>query len=511
MPHATTKFSRANLAAMLFCALAGCLVGPAYHTPPALEQQQPPDSYKESPDNFKETGNWKIAQPRDAALRVNWWEIFNDPELNALEAQVIINNQNIKQFFQNFMESRAIIGETQSQLYPTVTLSPGYTWSRSPSSGGFVSTGNGQGVSGSAGRFATVPFGASWEIDLWGKIRNAINAAAYTSQINAADLANEELAEQSNLAVFFFEIRGQDALLKLYKDTIAYYQKQVDYTRSQYQTGIGDEISVVEAENTLQNAQAAATNLEIARAQFEHAIAVLIGKTPSSFSIPVRPEVTAPPPIPIGVPSRLLERRPDIAAAERQMAAANAQIGVAYTAYYPDLTISAAAGFESPNIGSLFNWPNRFWSIGPTVSETLFDAGLRTATVHQFIATYNADLATYRQTVLTAFQQVEDNLASVRILSHELDQQNQAVKSAETFVRLELSRYQTGIDPYVDVVTTQTTLLSDQQTLLTLKVQQLTSATQLVAALGGGWDNTQLPTTRQISQRPTTQETAIQK
>jgi NodT family efflux transporter outer membrane factor (OMF) lipoprotein len=503
MSRFTTKYP--SWGVVIFCALSGCLVGPAYHAPAPLEGQQPPDSYKESPNNFKDAGAWKIAQPQDAMLKGEWWAIFKDPELNSLEDQLNINNQNIKQFFQNFMEARAIIKETQSQLYPTVSVSPGYTWSSTNS------VNNGQQTSNSSGRLATVPFDASWEIDLWGKIRNAINAAAYNSQMSAADLANEELTEQSALAVYFFEVRGQDALIKLYKDTIDFDQKQVDYTRSQYETGVGDEISVVEAENTLQNAQAAATNLEIARAQYEHAIAVLIGKTPSSFSIPTKAEVTTPPPIPIGIPSQLLERRPDVAAAERAMAAANAQIGVAYSAYYPDLTISATAGFESPNIGSLFNWPNRFWSIGPTASETLFDAGLRSATVNQYIATYNADLATYRQTVLTAFQQVEDNLAGVRILSHEVDQQNQAAQSATTFVKLELGRYQTGIDPYIDVVTAQTTLLADQQTLVMLKVQQMTSAAQLVAALGGGWDGTQLPTTRQVSQWPTTQETAIQK
>jgi NodT family efflux transporter outer membrane factor (OMF) lipoprotein len=511
MSEPTIQFpaARIGFAALAMSLLASCMVGPKYHTPPALTQQ-PPDSYKESPTQFKESGGWKVAQPQDALLRGKWWEIFNDPELNGLEDQVDINNQNIKQAFQNFMEARALIGEAQAQLYPTVTAGPSYTWSRSPSSGGFVTTSSGQGSSGNTGQFGIIPFDASWEIDLWGKIRNSINSAAYTSQMSAADLENERLTEQASLASFFFQIRGQDALQKLFNDTIAFDQQQVDYTRAQYETGVGDQISVVEAQNTLQSAQAAATNVGVARAQFEHAIAVLVGRNPSQFSIPVKPSVTAPPPIPIGVPSQLLERRPDVAAAERTMAAANAEIGIAYAAYFPDLTLSAAAGFESSSIKSILDWPNRFWSIGPTVDYTIFDAGLRQATVNQFVATYNADLASYRQTVLTAFQQVEDNLSGVRIMSHEINQQNQAVQSASTFVHLELGRYQTGIDPYIDVVTAQTTLLENQQSLLNLQVQELTSAVQLIAALGGGWERSELPTTRQVSQWPTTQETAIQ-
>jgi len=498
-----------RIAALVACAMPGCMVGPKYHVPPALPQS-PPESYKESPSQYNEAGGWKVAQPQDAMLRGNWWEIFHDPELNALEEQLNINNQNIKQYFQNYMEARALVGEAQSQLYPTVSVSPSYTWSRSPSLAGSNSTNNSQGTSGNTSNFATVPFDASWEPDLWGKIRNTINSAAYNSQMSAADLENERLTEQSSLATFFFEIRGQDALEKLYHDTIVFDRQQVDYTRAQYDTGVGDQISVIEAQNTLLSAEAAATNLGVARAQYEHAIAVLIGKSPSQFTIPVKPSVTAPPPIPIGVPSQLLERRPDVAAAERLMAAANAQIGIADAAYYPDLTLSATAGFESNSISTLFDWPNRFWSIGPSVSYTIFDAGLRQATVNQYIATYNADLAGYRQTVLTAFQQVEDNLAAVRIMSHQIEQENQAVQSATTYVHLELGRFQTGIDPYVDVVIAQTTLLNNQQTLLTLQVQELASAVQLIAALGGGWQHSKLPTTREVSQWPTTQETAIQ-
>ncbi len=479
------------------------MVGPKYQTPRGLTEA-PPDAYKEVSTQPSDSGEWKVADPRDAMLRGNWWEIFKDPQLNDLENQLNINNQDIRQFFQNFMEARALIGEANSQLYPTVSVGPTYSYSRTPSS-------SAQSFTAGARNFWSVPFDASWEIDLWGKLRNQVNSAAYTSQTSAAGLANEQLSEQASLAVYFFEIRGQDALIKLFNDTIDFDKKQVQYTQSQYQTGVGDQISVVEAQSTLATNEAAATNLQIAQAQYEHAMAVLIGKSPSQFSIPIKTLVATAPTIPIGVPSQLLERRPDVAAAERTMAAANAQIGIAETAYYPELTLSGSAGFENEYLGALFNWPSRFFSVGPTVSYTIFDAGLRQATVNQYIATYNADLASYRQTVLVAFQQVEDNLAALRILSRQLVQETQAVQLATNYLNLEMSRYETGIDPYLDVVIAQNTLLSNEQTLLNVQIEEMTSAVQLITSLGGGWDSTQLPTTRQVEQWPTTQETAIQK
>jgi NodT family efflux transporter outer membrane factor (OMF) lipoprotein len=497
------RFAHISVAGALACALSACMVGPKYRTPPGLTET-PPQAYKEVSTQPSDAGEWKVADPRDAMLRGNWWEIFKDPQLNDLEHQLNINNQDIRQFFQNFMEARALIGEANSQLYPTVSVGPSYSYSLTPSS-------SAQSFTAGARNFWSVPFDASWEIDLWGKLRNQVNSAAYTSQTSAGDLANEQLSEQASLAVYFFEIRGQDALIKLFNDTIDFDKKQVQYTQSQYQTGVGDQISVVEAQNTLASNEASATNLEIARAQYEHAIAVLIGKNPSQFSIPAKTLVAAPPPIPIGLPSQLLERRPDIAAAERTMAAANAQIGIAETAYYPELTLSGSAGFENEYLGALFNWPSRFFSVGPSVSYTIFDAGLRQATVNQYIATYNADLAAYRQTVLVAFQQVEDNLAGLRILSRQMVQENQAVQLASNYLNLEMGRYQTGIDPYLDVVIAQTTLLSNQQALLNVQIEEMTSAVQLITSLGGGWDSTQLPTTRQVEQWPTTQETAIQK
>jgi NodT family efflux transporter outer membrane factor (OMF) lipoprotein len=332
-------------------------------------------------------------------------------------------------------------------------------------------------------------------------VRNTIREQQYNAQLSAADLENERLTEQASLAAMFFELRGQDALQKILDETVAADQKSVELTRARYETGVDTELSLVQAENTLQNAQSTAINLGIARAQFEHAIAVLIGTTPSGFSMGAKTLDAAPPPIPIGVPTQLLERRPDIAAAERNMASANAQIGIATAAYYPNLTLNGEAGFESSLIKNLLIWPSSFWTVGPSVSQTIFDAGLRRATVRQFTALYNANLAAYRQTVLTAFQQVEDNLASVRILSKQIQEQQLAVDSARRFLELAQARYETGVDTYLNVLVAQTTLLSDQETLSNLHTQAMTSSVQLIEALGGGWDRSQLPSPAQVSQK----------
>ena len=292
-----------------------------------------------------------------------------------------------------------------------------------------------------------------------GRIRQAVRSAEYNAQVNAADLENMQLSEQANLAMYLFEIRGQDALAALYRDTVEAYKRALEFTQSQYETGITDKIAFVEAKNTLQNAEATLTNLGVNRAQYEHAIAVLVGRVPSGFHVAIRPLRETPPPIPAGVPSQLLERRPDIAAAERTMASANAQIGIAQAAYYPTFNLGGDRGQEAGTFGKLFQVANRLWSVGPSVSQTLFDGGLRQATIHQYVATYNGDLAAYRQTVLTSFQQVEDYLAQVRVLAKQLSQQRAAVSTAQEYVKLETDRYKTGVDPYVDVVTAQTTLL----------------------------------------------------
>jgi NodT family efflux transporter outer membrane factor (OMF) lipoprotein len=493
------------LPVVLFCAmLAGCNVGPKY-LPPAMTA---PSAFKESPAQFKEADGWTVAQPQDAALRGKWWEIYNEPELNALEDQLNIDNQNIRQAFENFMEARALVREARSQYFPTVSIGGSYTRSQSSSNVGSTASSGTSG--GKQSQVFSLPADVSWEPDLWGKVRNAVRASQYNAQLTAADLENERLIEQASLAEYFFEIRGQDALQKILNDTVEADTKALEVVRAAYDSGVGDQISVVEAKSTLESAQSAAINLGIARAQYEHAIATLIAKPASAFSIPIEPRTSVPPAIPVGLPSQLLERRPDVAAAERNMAAANAQIGVAHAAFYPALTLSATGGVESSAIKNLLDWPSRFWSVGPSISETVFDGGLRRATVNQYIATYNANVAAYRQSVLVAFQQVEDSLAAVRILSQQILRQQEAVDSSQTFLRLELGRYDTGIDPYIDVITAQTTLLASQESLTELQVQEMTASVQLIESLGGGWDRSQLPTPAQITQKPLKSETAIQ-
>lgn len=542
-----------TLSILALCTLSGCRVGPKYNVPPTAAQTAPP-AYRElpgaknpAPDVSKADlaatnppvatppayDGWKVADPQDAMLRGKWWEIYNEPELNELEERLNIDNQNIKQFFENFMVARALIAEARSQLYPTLGTSPAYTRTRSSSNltnsstttgtgaGTGTTTGTGTGTgTGTTGSTVTtetgrqsslgsLPLDLTWEPDLWGKIRNQIRSDQYSAQVSAADLENERLTEQASLAMYFFELRGQDALTKLYADTVAADQNALDITKSRYETGVDNQISVVEAQNTLQNAQATAIGIGTARSQYEHAIAVLIGASASSFTIPVKPSIVTPPPVPVGLPSQLLERRPDIAAAERTMASSNALIGVAYAAYYPSLTLSATGGFESSTFKHLFDISSRFWSIGPSVSETLYDGGLRRATVNQYIGTYNANVASYRQTVLTAFQQVEDALSNLRVGSNQISQQLQAQITAEQYVQLALDRYKLGLDPYSNVVTAQTTLLTDQQTVTQLQIQQMTYSVNLIQALGGGWDNTQLPTPAQVSKKLTKPETEI--
>jgi NodT family efflux transporter outer membrane factor (OMF) lipoprotein len=504
-------------AASLAALLAGCNVGPKYNPPVPTA----PAVYKESPDQFKETDGWKVAQPQDATLRGNWWEIYNEPELNDLEQQLNSNNQSIKESYESYMEARALVREARSQYFPTVGFGPAFT--RSHQSANIGGVGNNSststtttttttGSSGSGSTFNTIdlPISASWEPDLWDKVRNTVRSQQYQAQLSAADLENTRLSEQASLAQYFFEIRGQDELQRILDDTVKADRTDYELEQDRYNNGIDDQISVIEAQTTLESAESNAANLGIARAQYEHAIAVLIGKPPASFSLPVKAMVAAPPPIPIGMPSQLLERRPDVAAAERNMASANAQIGVAKAAYYPALTLSASGGLESSTFKHLFDLASRVWSVGPSVSETIYDGGLRRATVNQYIATYNANVAAYRLSVLTAFQQVEDALASVRILADQIKHQQAAVDAAKVFLNLEQNRYDNGIDPYIDVTTAQATLLSDQQQLATLQIQQMTSSVQLVEALGGGWASSQLPTTAQVTAKPTSADTTIQ-
>ena len=503
----------AGLATLALLTLAGCTVGPKYHQPPALTQAPPPPTYKEAKPpaptaEDKATGaaapsndglsEWKPANPSDAMLRGKWWEIYNEPELNALEDQLNINNQTIKQYFENFMEARAIVREARAQYYPTVTASP--SWGRSH---GSANLGNNTGTNkaGSTASLISLPLDVSWEPDVFGRIRNQVHEAQYNAQVSAADLENERLAEQASLAEYYFDIRGQDQLQKVLNDTVEADKKALALTQALYETGVDNQISVVQAQSALQSAQASATNVTLLRAQYQHAIAMLTGKAASDFSIPVKPMTTAPPPIPVGIPSQLLERRPDIAAAERNMASANAAVGVAYSAFFPTFTLSAGGGFQSSSWKHLLDWPSRTWSLGVGASQTLYSAELGPG-LNQYVSTYNADVAAYRQTVLTAFQQVEDYLVAVRVYSVQIQQQQQAVDSAQKALDLELGRYETGIDPYIDVVTLQTTLLGDQQAVVGSQVEQMTASVELIEALGGGWDKSQLPTPQQVTQTP---------
>ncbi|MGD0155493.1 MAG: efflux transporter outer membrane subunit [Terracidiphilus sp.] len=488
----------------LLAPLSGCRVGPHYHAPVPTAVTAP--NYKESTVNFHDADGWKVASPQDAMIRGNWWEVFGDAELNTLEEQLNIDNQNLKLYFENYMAARAVIAEARAQYWPTITANP--SWNRSKSSGTLSNS-----TQANVGKQSTLwnaPIEVSWTPDFWGKIRNEVRGAEYAAQVSAADLQTEKLTEQASLAEYFFEIRGQDMLQQILNQTVAADQKSLEYNQAQFDTGIGDYISVAEAKTTLESAEAAATNAGLLRAQYEHAIAMLLGKVPSDFSIAVKPMLYAPPPIPTGVPSQLVERRPDIAAAERTLAEANATIGIGYGAFFPQVTIGTNGGFQSSTLTNLFSWPSRVWSIGPSVSEVIFDGWLYRAELHQYVAQYNADLAAYRQTTLIAFQQVEDSMAATRTYSQQILHQQDAVKDAQDYLSLELVRYNAGVDPYVDVVIAQTTLLNNQETLNALHVEEMTSAVELVQALGGGWDRTQLPTPEQAGAKTTKADYTLQ-
>jgi NodT family efflux transporter outer membrane factor (OMF) lipoprotein len=473
--------------------LAGCMVGPKYHTPTAPT----PAAYKEvTPENMKLVDNWKVAQPSDTTIREKWWEIFNDPELNKLEDQVDASNQSIAASYANFLAARALVLQARSQLFPAVTTAPSIT--RQKQSDTFSNFGS---TSSSSSAFNTFnfPIDASWAPDLWGRVRNTVRSNVYSAQASAADFENVRLTIHAEVASDYFQLRSQDALKQLLDSTVKAYRQSLELTQVLYETGIDSDEAVAQAETQLNTTLAIDTNLGIARAQFEHALATLLGQPASTFSIAQEPLKTPPPPIPLSVPSQLLERRPDIAASERVVAQANAQIGIAKAAYYPNVPLTASGGIESSSISDWFTWPSRFWSIGAAAAETIFDAGLRRATVLQFRAQYDADVANYRQTVLTAFQQVEDNLASLRILSQQIEQQDAAVKSAERNLSIATDRYKLGIDPYLNVITAQTTLFTNQQTAVNLRGLQMTASVGLVEALGGGWDRSQLPSGGQIT------------
>ncbi|HEY3928721.1 MAG TPA: efflux transporter outer membrane subunit [Candidatus Koribacter sp.] len=496
-PKDILKFS--NIVTILsLLLLSGCVVGPKYHKPDV----ETPPAYKESsPQQMQATPGapapaWKPANPNDAMLKGKWWEIYNDSQLNQLEEQVNISNQNVKAAEASFLGARALVREARASYFPTAGVSPSITATRQLS---LNTSGSSSGkVSGGTGLDFNFPADASWVPDIWGKVRNQVRAAAANAQVSAADLENTRLSMQGDLAVDYFQLRSQDALKELLDATVKAYQESVQLTQALYETGIDSQESVLQAETQLATAQAQDTNVGILRAQYEHAIAMLVGKPASQFSVAPMPLNARPPSIPTGVPSKLLERRPDIAAAERGMEAANAQIGVAVAAFYPNLTLSGTFGFQNTSIADWFTWPSHYWSVGPQLAETLFEGGLRRATVRQFQAQYEQSVANYRQTILTAFQQVEDNLSALRILSEEIQQQQGAVRFAQQDLALAIDRYKLGIDPYLNVLTAQTTLFGNQQALVQLQLQEMNASVQLIEALGGGWDTTLLPSKKAV-------------
>lgn len=485
---------RFQVLALSFVALSmleGCTKGPKYVKP----QVQVPASYKEiGPDSFKETEQWRLASPSDNVIRGKWWEMFGEPQLNALEEKVNISNQSIALADANFRSARALVKQSRSQYFPTVTTSPSIVNSRQSSRVTQLSGGSARAVTDYA-----LPFDASWEPDLWGRIRNTVSASASQAQAVAADLENVRLSVQAELAFDYYQLRALDSQRQLLDSTVAAFQQALELTQVRYQTGIASDEDVAQAETQLKTTQAQATDLGIVRAQLEHAIAVLTGQPPATLSISMEPLKAIAPVIPPGLPSQLLERRPDIAAAERRVAEANAQIGVTKAAFFPALTLSGSAGFESTSFLNWFTLPARFWSVGPALAQTLFDKGNRKAVTEQALAIYDGTAASYRQTVLAAFQEVEDNLAALRILARELEQQNDAVASAQRTLSLSTERYKAGIDSYLNVITAQTTLLTNQRTVVTLQMQQMTASVQLVKALGGGWNVSQLPTPKELT------------
>ncbi|CAE6759889.1 Outer membrane protein OprM [Paraburkholderia nemoris] len=467
------------VAVALATVLAGCVVGPDYKRPAA----EIPASYKEA------APGWKVAQPADQHDRGDWWTIYQDPQLNALEDQLNASNQTIAQFAAAYRQARALAGEARAAYFPTIGASAGATRSgNGSSSGGNSTVSSRSGVSNSF----NVQLDASWEPDLWGSVTRSVNSQKAGQQGAAADLANARLSAQATLAQTYFSLRALDSTQKLLDDTVAAYQRSLQLTQNQYAAGVAARSDVIQAQTQLQSAQAAAIDNGVQRAQDEHAIAVLVGVPASTFSIPPMPLTATPPAVPEQMPSALLERRPDIASAERKAAAANEQIGVAIAAFFPSLTLSATGGFESSVFSQLLTAPSRFWTLGPQLAGTIFDAGLREAKTEAARAAYDQNVAAYRQTILTAFQDVEDNLASQRILEQEIVVQQQAVDSARQALAIVTNEYKAGTVGYVNVLTAQTTAFLAEQKLENIAGQRMVSSVGLVKALGGGWDVSQM-------------------
>jgi len=523
---------RAHAAALLgaFLISAGCNFAPHYEPP----KTDTATVFKEAVPGDAPDQGWKIADPKDAAIRSNWWEEYQDPELNDLEARVAISNQTIVAAEANYRAAHALVLEAQSQLFPTLSLAPSVTREKSSaalagvggaggSSGTTTTTGTGTGTTTGTGgtggtgtttgtvpqssstaphNIFTLPLEASYQIDLWGSIRNTVAQQRYAAAVSAAQLANALLSTQSTLAQDYFQLRVADEQRRILETTVADYQASLHLVHTLVDSGVDSEADIATAETQLDSAMAAATDVGVARAQYEHAIAVLIGVNPSTFSIPYQHFKQQVPTIPVGVPSDLLERRPDIAAAERQVASSNATIGVARAAFFPSLTLTGSVGYESTALSRLFNAPNLFWSVGPSVAQILFDGGERRAAVLQARAQNDSQAATYRQTVLTALQSVEDNLAALRILSVELGQAHKATVAAQRAVELTIVLFRNGVDSYVNVITAQNAFLSARETELQVQLRQLVASVTLINDLGGGWSTSQMNQTERLAEHP---------
>jgi len=498
-------------------ALAGCNFAPHYEPPKNVAAT----AFKEAVPSNAPAQGWKLADPRDAAIRSAWWEVYQDPQLNDLESRVEISNQTVAGAEANYRAARALVQQSEAAFYPTLTVNPSVVRSRSsaagvlaggvagsatPSVGGSTTTSATTtqlgGVSTSPRTIYSLPLEASYQVDLWGSIRNTVAQNRYAALASAAQVATALLSTQSQLAQDYFQLRITDEQRRLLDTTLADYQASLHLVMTLFKGGLASDEDIAQANTQLESAKAQATDLGIARAQYEHAIAVLIGVPPVQFSLPYRHFNQALPAVPVGVPSDLLERRPDIATAERQVAASNAAIGIARAAYFPALTLSGSAGYESTAISQLFAWPNRFWSFGPELAQTLLDGGALRAATAQARALNDQAVANYRQTVLAAIQSVEDNLASLRILAQELTEQHSAALAGQHNVALSVTRYRNGIDSYVNVITAQNAFLTAREAELQVQIRQLTASVNLINNLGGGWSTSDWDRTERMAQNP---------
>jgi NodT family efflux transporter outer membrane factor (OMF) lipoprotein len=485
MKHAASRGLTATALALL---VAGCTVGPNYHRPNAVP---PAPAWKENavPPPNPPDGTWKQAEPSDAMLRGKWWEIYGDPQLNGLEDKVAISNQTLKAAEEQYFAARAQVQIARSQFFPTLSAGPSMGRTRES----YNQPTTVPGVTKYQYNEYTLAGQAQWQPDFWGQVRRTVEEARAGAQASAAQLANVELSLRAELATDYFEMRGLDAQKQLLDNTVASYEEYLKLTQIRFKGGVATESDVALAQTQLEQTRAQDIDVGVARAQFEHAIATLVGVSASSFGLPPMPLGQQIPQIPVGLPSQLLERRPDIAAAERQADAANAQIGIAIAAYYPNISLSGTGGFASGQPGTLIQGPSEMWSLGGSAIDLLFDAGRRHAVTQQARDNYEQQVANYRQSVLNAFQEVEDNLAALRILDQESGVQARAVAAAQRSLNISTNRYKGGVTTYLEVLTAQTTQLTNERTQEDITTRQFAASVQLILALGGGWDTSQLP------------------